>query len=319
MSTGAHARPWLAALPWVLLALAAVFPWIAPHLGLEFYSGFLRRVLIFALLAASLNLILGFGGLVSLGHAAFFGVGAYVAGILRVEGVTDALVAWPLAVLAAAAFAAVVGAISLRTRGVYFIMITLAFAQMVYYLAVGLKAWGGEDGMNLPGRQSLPGIDLTSDAQFTTLVVLLFAAVMLILNRLVDARFGRALVGIRENEVRMEALGFATFGLKLAAFVLAGALAGLAGALFVNHNQFVSPAALHWTQSATVVIMVLLGGIGHRWGGPPGAVVLLLLEDLLSRWTPYWHLVLGVVLLVVVFAAPRGLAALASRPRGGRP
>lgn len=319
MSTGAHARPWLAALPWVLLALAAVFPWIAPHLGLEFYSGFLRRVLIFALLAASLNLILGFGGLVSLGHAAFFGVGAYVAGILRVEGVTDALVAWPLAMLAAAAFAAVVGAISLRTRGVYFIMITLAFAQMVYYLAVGLKAWGGEDGMNLPGRQSLPGIDLTSDAQFTTLVVLLFAAVMLILNRLVDARFGRALVGIRENEVRMEALGFATFGLKLAAFVLAGALAGLAGALFVNHNQFVSPAALHWTQSATVVIMVLLGGIGHRWGGPLGAVVLLLLEDLLSRWTPYWHLVLGVVLLVVVFAAPRGLAALASRPRGGRP
>jgi branched-chain amino acid transport system permease protein len=312
MSAGAHARPWLAALPWVLLALAAVFPWIAPHLGLEFYSGFLRRVLIFALLAASLNLILGLGGLVSLGHAAFFGVGAYVAGILRVEGVTNALLAWPLAVLAAAAFAAVVGAISLRTRGVYFIMITLAFAQMVYYLAVGLKAWGGEDGMNLPGRQSLPGIDLAADAPFTTLVVLLFALAMLLLNRLVDARFGRALVGIRENEVRMEALGFATFGLKLAAFVLAGALAGLAGALFVNHNQFVSPSALHWTQSATVVIMVLLGGIGHRWGGPLGAVVLLLLEDVLSRWTPYWHLALGLVLLVLVFAAPRGLAALAS-------
>jgi branched-chain amino acid transport system permease protein len=318
MNSGAHARPWLAALPWLLLAAAAVFPWIAPHLGLEFYSGFLRRVLIFALLAASLNLILGFGGMVSLGHAAFFGVGAYVAGILRVEGVESALVAWPLAVLAAAAFAALVGAISLRTRGVYFIMITLAFAQMVYYLAVGLKAWGGEDGMNLPGRQSLPGIDLATDAPFTTLVVLLFALAMLLLNRLVDARFGRALVGIRENEVRMEALGFATFGLKLAAFVLAGALAGLAGALFVNHNQFVSPAALHWTQSATVVIMVLLGGIGHRWGGPLGAVVLLLLEDVLSRWTPYWHLALGVVLLVVVFAAPRGLAALASGWRRGR-
>jgi branched-chain amino acid transport system permease protein len=197
-------------------------------------------------------------------------------------------------------------------------MITLAFAQMVYYLAVGLKAWGGEDGMNLPGRQSLPGIDLAADAPFTTLVVLLFALAMLLLNRLVDARFGRALVGIRENEVRMEALGFATFGLKLAAFVLAGALAGLAGALFVNHNQFVSPSALHWTQSATVVIMVLLGGIGHRWGGPLGAVVLLLLEDVLSRWTPYWHLALGVVLLVLVFAAPRGLAALASGWRRGR-
>ncbi|MFN9185410.1 MAG: branched-chain amino acid ABC transporter permease, partial [Betaproteobacteria bacterium] len=241
----------LRALPWLLLAAAVALPWIAQALDQVFYIGVARRILIFALAAASLNLILGFGGLVSLGHAAFFGVGAYGVGILMVEGVRSAWIAWPLAVLAAAAFALAIGAVSLRTRGVYFIMITLAFAQMVYYVAVGLKTYGGEDGLNLPGKSQVGlGIDLSHDITFYYVVLALFAASMFLLNRLIDSRFGRALIGVRENESRMEAIGFATYRLRLIAFVIAGALAGLAGVLFANHNSFVSPVVLHWTQSA---------------------------------------------------------------------
>ncbi len=312
----------LRALPWLLLALALAFPWIAQATGQEFYIGVARRILIFGLAAASLNLILGYGGMVSLGHAAFFGIGAYTVGILMVEGVASAWIAWPLAVAAAALFALVIGAISLRTRGVYFIMITLAFAQMVYYVAIGLKAYGGEDGLSLPARSQLAlgslRIDLANDIHFYYVVLAIVAVATLLLNRLVDARFGRALAGIRENEARMEAIGFATYGLRLTAFVIAGSLAGLAGALFANHNAFVSPAALHWTQSATLVIMVILGGIGYRYGGLVGAAALLLLEELLSLYTEYWHLALGLLLLVVVFAAPRGLASLL-RKRGAEP
>jgi branched-chain amino acid transport system permease protein len=306
-----------ATLPWLLLLAAVALPWVAQATGHDYYIGVARRILIFALAAASLNLILGFGGMVSLGHAAFFGIGAYTVGVLGVEGVSSALVAWPLAVVLAALAALVIGAVSLRTHGVYFIMITLAFAQMVYYLAVGLKAYGGDDGLSLAARSVLPGVDLADDTSLYYVVLALVAAAMLALNRLVDARFGQALLGIRENETRMEAIGFATFRIRLVAFVIAGALAGLAGALIVNHNGYVSPAALHWTQSATLVIMVILGGIGHRYGGPLGAAALLLLEEFLSRFTEHWHLVLGALLLVVVFAAPRGLAGLAGRRHGG--
>ena len=306
-----------AALPWLLLGAAVALPWLAQAAGHEYYIGVARRILIFALAATSLNLILGYGGMVSLGHAASFGVGAYTVGVLMVEGVADALLAWPAAVGAAALLALVIGAVSLRTRGVYFIMITLAFAQMVYYLAVGVKAYGGDDGLSLPGRSRLPGIDLAHDVSFYYLVLAVLAASIFMLNRLVESRFGRALVGIRENASRMEAIGFATFRIRLIAFVIAGALAGLAGVLFVNHNGFVSPAALHWTQSATLVIMVILGGIGYRYGGVLGAAALLLLEEVLSQFTDHWHLALGLVLLAVVFAAPRGLAGLFSRRVAG--
>jgi len=306
-----------AALPWLLLGAAIALPWLLQWAGLDYYIGVVRRIFIFALAAASLNLILGFGGMVSLGHAAFLGIGAYTVGVLMAEGVAAAWIAWPLAVALAAAFALVIGAVSLRTRGVYFIMITLAFAQMVYYLAVGLKAYGGDDGLGLPRRSALPGIDLGHDISFYYVALAVLALALFALNRLVDARFGRALLGIRENEARMEAIGFATFRIRLTAFVIAGALAGLAGALFANHNSFVSPALLHWTQSATLVIMVILGGIGYRYGGPIGAAALLLLEEFLSRFTEHWHLALGIGLLVVVFAAPRGLAGLADRRTEG--
>jgi branched-chain amino acid transport system permease protein len=306
-----------AALPWLLLVLAVAFPWLAQATGHEFYIGVARRIFIFALAASSLNLVLGFGGMVSLGHAAFFGIGAYVVGVLMVEGIASALIAWPLAIAMASLFGVAIGAVSLRTRGVYFIMITLAFAQMVYYVAVGLKTYGGDDGLSLPARSALPGIDLASDIAFYYVVLAILAAASFTLNRLIDSRFGRALVGIRENESRMEAIGFATFRIRLIAFVIAGALAGLAGALFANHNSFVSPTLLHWTQSATLVIMVILGGIGYRYGGVLGAAVLLLLEEVLSQYTEHWHLALGVLLLIVVFAAPRGLAGLIDRRASG--
>ncbi len=304
------------ALPWVLLLAAAVLPWLADALGQSYYIGLVRRVMIFAIAAASLNFIMGFGGMVSLGHAAFFGLGAYAVAIAATVGLTSAWVVWPLAMIVAATAALAIGAISLRTRGVYFIMITLAFAQMIYYLAVGLKQYGGDDGLNLPVRSQLGfGLDLGHEATLYWVVLALLAAVMLALNRAVDARFGRVLLGVRENETRMEAIGFPTFRYRLVAFTIAGAIAGLGGALFANHNLFVSPATLHWTQSATLVVMVLLGGIGYRYGGVLGAATLLLLEEILAAFTDYWHLPLGLILLAIVFFAPRGLAGAILRRR----
>lgn len=297
---------------WSALALLAlaVFPLVAPALGLDFYISFVRRVLIYALAATSLNLILGYGGMVALGHAAFFGAGAYAVGILAMNGVTSALVAWPAAALLAGLLAAATGAVSLRTRGVYFIMITLAFAQMLFYIFISLRQYGGEDGLNLPGHSVLPGLDLGHDVTFYYVVLALFAVLMALFGRLVESRFGKALQGVRENESRMESMGYPVYRLKLAAFVLSGAVAGLAGALLANHNLFVSPSLMHWTQSANLLIMVLVGGIGLRWGGVAGAVVMLVLEEVLRMWTEYWHLPLGLLLLCVVFGAPRGLMGL---------
>lgn len=295
----------------LLLLVLALLPYLAAALELDFYVSVVRRMLIYAVAATSLNLILGYGGMVALGHAAFFGAGAYAVGILDAAGIASALVAWPAAVGVAALLALLIGAVSLRTRGVYFIMITLAFAQMVYYLFISLRQYGGEDGLNLSGYSLLPGLDLADSTQFYYLVLALFIVVMWAFNRLVDSRFGMALQGVRENESRMEALGYPVYRLKLVAFVLSGAVGGLAGALLANHNLFISPSLMHWTQSANLLVMVLVGGIGLRYGGVVGAVLMLTLEEVLRMWTEYWHLPLGVLLLCVVFGAPRGVAGLA--------
>ncbi|MYZ42701.1 branched-chain amino acid ABC transporter permease [Schauerella aestuarii] len=295
------------------LALLIAVPWIAPIFDLEFYVSLVRRILIYALAATSLNLILGYGGMVALGHAAFFGAGAYAVAILGASGITAAAIVWPAAMLLAGVLALIVGAISLRTRGVYFIMITLAFAQMVYYVFISLRQYGGEDGLNLTGYSTLPGLDLANDTTFYYVTLAIFVIVMALFNRTVDARFGTALQGIRENESRMESMGYPVYRLKLVAFALSGAVAGLAGALLANHNLFVSPTLMHWTQSANLLIMVLVGGIGLRYGGVAGAVVMLLLEEFLRQWTEYWHMPLGVLLLLVVLFAPRGLVGLLSK------
>jgi branched-chain amino acid transport system permease protein len=294
----------------VLLLAALALPSLLSAFGQEFYVGFATRVLIFALAASSLNLVLGFGGMFSLGHAAFFGAGAYVAAICMQAGISDALLAFPLAMLAAGLLALLVGALSLRTRGVYFIMITLAFAQMAYYLFVSARAWGGDDGLPLVGRMTLGGLSLSSDnALFFTALSALTAAIVF-LGRLADARFGRTIQAIRENETRMEALGYPVFRYRLVCFALGGALAGLAGALLANLTGLASPNLLQWMQSGTLLVMVIIGGVGYLYGGVVGAVVLLCLEEVLSGFTLHWHIGLGLLLLGIVLFAPKGVAAL---------
>jgi branched-chain amino acid transport system permease protein len=287
-----------------------------------FYISFGARVLVYAMAAASLNLVLGYGGMVSFGHAAFFGGGAYIVGILAAEGVRSAWLAWPAAVGVAALAALVIGAISLRTRGVYFIMITLAFAQMMYYVFVSLKAYGGDDGLSLPGRSRLGlGLDLRDELTWYYVVLALLAAVLYLLHRVVRSRFGRVIEAIRENETRAAAIGYAVYRYKLTCFVIAGAIAGLAGALIANQSSYVGPGVLHWIQSGTLMVMVILGGVGRFWGGPLGAAALLTLEEalsgsaLLGPYALHWQLAVGVILLAVVLLAPQGIAGLLAGKR----
>ena len=258
-----------------VLVLSIAFPIVAVAMDQAFYVSFATRLMIFGIAATSLNLILGFGGMVSFGHAAFLGIGAYVVGILMVYGVTNAYVAWPAAVLISGLAALVIGAISLRVRGVYFIMITLAFAQMLYYVAISLRQFGGDDGLSLPGRSSIVGLDLTEDTTFYYVVLAITVLMLLFMSRLVNSRFGRVVQAIRENETRTEAIGFAVYRYKLACFVIAGAMAGLAGALIANQNGIVSPTLMYWTQSGSLMIMVIIGGVGYIYGGLIGAIVLL--------------------------------------------
>ncbi len=301
----------------VLLAIVAAalvaFPFLASAFGLDFYIGVLRRILIFALAAASLNIILGYGGMVALGHAGFIGVGAYTVVALSDAGITSAWVLWPAAVLVAALVAAAIGAVSLRTQGVYFIMITLAFAQMLYFVFVSLRRYGGDDGYNIAARPELGfGLDATHEPTLYWVMLAIIALVMLLFNRAMQSRFGHAIAGIRDNELRMRALGYPVYRLQLAAFVMAGAAAGLAGALLAANNSFISPASMHWTQSATLVVMVVVGGLGRRWGGALGAFIWLVLEETLKLQTDYWHLPLGLLLISTALWAPQGVSALLS-------
>ncbi len=302
--------------------LVLIFPLVMHALDQGFYIGLATRILIYAMAAASLNLVLGYGGMVSFGHAAFFGAGAYVVGILAVENIRSLWIAWPAAIAVAALAALVIGAISLRTRGVYFIMITLAFAQMTYYLFVSMKAYGGDDGISLPGRSTGLGLDLRNEYVWYYLVLLLLIAILYLLRRLIASRFGRVIEAIRENETRATAIGYPVYRYQLLCFVISGAIAGLAGALIANQSGYVGPALLHWVQSGTLMIMVILGGVGRFWGGPVGAAVLLKLEEvfsgssLLGPYALHWQLPVGLILLAVVLFAPRGIAgAFAKKPQ----
>jgi branched-chain amino acid transport system permease protein len=306
-----HPLHWRWAL--VLLVLLLAVPPVAHALDEAFYIGLSSRILIFALAATSLNLILGFGGLVSFGHAAFIGIGAYTVGILMQHGLTSAWLAWPLAFVMGGVFALLIGAISLRTRGVYFIMITLAFAQMLYYVMISLRDYGGEDGLPLPSRSSVGlGLDLSDDTTFYYVVLAVLSLCFLGIWRVLNARFGHVLQALRENETRMAAIGFPTYRYKLIAFALAGAIAGLAGALVSNQSGIVSPALMHWSQSGSLMVMVILGGVGHLYGGIAGAVVLLLIEEIALGYTIHWQFGVGAVLLAVVLVAPKGLMGLAA-------
>ncbi len=294
----------------LVLVLLLLLPTLMQVLEQGFYISFASRVLIFALAATSLNLVIGFGGMVSFGHAAFFGAGAYSVAILAECGVFSAAVAWPLAVAVAAVLALLIGTISLRTRGVYFIMITLAFAQMAFYLVVSMKSWGGDDGLSLLQRSTFGGLDLKDDTTFYFVVLAALTVVLFALDRLAHSRFGRVIQSIRENETRMEALGYPVFAYKLVCFVIGGALAGLAGALLVNQTGLASPNLLHWMQSGTLMVMVVIGGVGSVFGGVVGAGVLLLCEEVFVEISPHWPIGLGLVLIAVVLWAPLGVAGL---------
>ena len=300
----------------VLLAALALLPVYVELGGSRFLLTLFTRIIILAMAAVSLNLILGFGGMMSFGHAVYLGIGGYAVGMLAHEGIYSGFVQWPVALAASALFALVIGALSLRTRGVYFIMLTLAFAQMAYYVVAGLARYGGDDGLTIYKRsQFFEPINLSNKTQFYYICLALLYASIYLVWRIVNSRFGMVIQGSRSNDTRMRAIGFPTFRYKLTCFVIAGTLCGLAGALLANHTDFVSPAMMYWTRSGDLIIMVVLGGMGSVVGPVFGAVVLLVLEQALSGITEYWQIILGPLLLLVVLFARGGIDGLLGRVR----
>ena len=294
----------------LLVAVLLAVPLIAAVAGNAFVVTLMTRVLIYAIAAASLNLILGYGGMMSFGHAMFLGIGGYTVGIMAFHGTANGILQFPLAMLISAAVALVFGALSLRTRGVYFIMITLAFAQMVYFTGVGLEQYGADDGMRLARRTQLGIINFADKTQAYYVCLAMLLVVIGLVWRLVNSRFGMVIRGAKSNETRMLALGFPVFWYKLAAFVIAGAICGLAGALMANQAAFVSPAMAHWVQSGDLMVMVVIGGTTTLFGPLYGAIAFLVLEHYLSTWTENWQLVFGPMLVLLVLFGRGGIDAL---------
>lgn len=317
--------------PVLLFALLAAAPAFASFSGAEGYVlSLLTRVMIFGIAAMSLDLILGYGALVSFGHAAFLGIGGYAVGILASNGTDDALVQIVVALAASAVFAFVTGAISLRTKGVYFIMITLAFGQMLFFLATSLASYGGDDGMTLPSRSLVAGASLLkSDFSFYWASLACLLGTYLLSRAIVASRFGRVLRGTKENPVRMEAIGFHPFRYQLAAYVISGMMAGLAGFLLANQAEFISPSFMTWQRSGELIFMVVLGGLGSLHGAIIGAAAFLLLEEFLPeilhalsfmmnddmryRLVENWKMVFGPLLILIVLFARGGIMCLLRR------
>ena len=276
------------------------------------------RIVIFALAAASLNLIMGYGGMMSFGHAAYLGIGGYAVGILAAEGIGSGFIQWPVALLASAVFALVIGALSLRTRGVYFIMITLAFALIAYYIASWLARYGGDDGLTIYKRSDFGGlINLSNRVQFYYLCLACLFGGLYLIWRIVNSRFGMVVQGLRSNEARMQAIGFPATRYRLVCFVISGTLCGLTGALLANNTDFVSPAVMYWTRSGDLMVMVILGGMGSLFGPVIGAIIYLVLEEFLSQVTEYWALIMGPLLLLIVLFGRGGIDGLLGRLRHG--
>lgn len=304
----------------VFLAALAVFP----QFGQDFYTELVTRVMILSIFAISLDLLVGYTGLISFGHAAWFGMGGYVFALLGTKyQLTNSLwLTLPASMAVTAAGSFLVGLFVLRARGMFFIMVTLAFAQIFYFLFHDIKALGGSsDGMNLRGKPAAAigdwvPFELSDTNTLYYFVMLMMVALLLFMALLLRSPLGRALQGIRENEHRMAAIGFPVFRYKLAAFTLAGAFAGLAGYLFAVLNSGVNPELLSWHQSADVLLMLILGGMGQLWGGVIGAFTFVLLQEVLSSFTKLWHLWLGVVIVLLVLFLPGGMISLFARIKG---
>jgi branched-chain amino acid transport system permease protein len=303
----------------VLFALLALLP-VAVSLGLPaHWLTLVTRALIFAIAALSLDLILGIGGLVSFGHAAFIGIGAYGTGIMITEGAGEALLILPVILLVCAAFAAITGAVSLRTRGVAFIMITLAFGQMAFFLAQALSAYGGDDGLTLYERSTIAGFDLLADrTRFYYIVLAALAGCYLLVTTLVASRFGRVLRAARENATRVTVTGYDVSRVRLIAYVVSGMIAGLSGFFLANQTEFVSPAFISWQRSGELIFMVVLGGVGSLHGAIIGALAFLFAEDVLSGWTEHWKAIFGPMIVLFVLFTRGGLVGLIGKLSGRR-
>jgi branched-chain amino acid transport system permease protein len=306
----------------VVFLLLPVTAAVASVLDEPFIITLATKVAILALAAVGLNVALGLGGLVSLGHAAFFGLGGYAMGILAshaqsftplmeapflIEGTKSMPIIWLVAIVISALGALAIGALSLRTSGVYFIMITLAFGQMFYYFAISWPAYGGEDGLSIYVRNSFPGLNTLVPIQFFGLCFAVLSAVLWLAGRIERSPFGLALASARQNAERVETVGLTPYRLRLVAFTISGAITGLAGALFADLNRFVSPTMFSWQMSGEIMIFVILGGVGRLFGPVAGAALFILLEHLLSGVTEFWLIYVGAILLFVVLFARGGL------------
>jgi branched-chain amino acid transport system permease protein len=307
------------AVPILIFGVFALVPVFAQFGTESFLLSLVGRVMIFAIAALALDLLVGYGALVSFGHAAFIGIGAYAVGILSKHGIEDALISLPVALAASALFAWLTGIVCLRTKGVYFIMITLAFGQMAFFTASSLAPYGGDDGLTIATRNSLLGFPLLENDRF--FYYLIFACMLgayLLCRAIVNSRFGRVLRGAMENETRMATLGFEVYRFQLAAYIIAGAIGGMSGFLLANATEFVSPAYMSWQRSGELLIMVILGGIGTLNGAIVGTAAFLLLEEYLSGLTEHWKMIFGPFLVLMVLFLRGGLSGLADRIFGSR-
>ncbi len=309
----------------VILVLLAGVPLIVAWTDNSFYLDIATRLVILAMAAVSLNLILGYGGMISLGHAAYIGIGAYAVGIPAYYEIYDGFFQIPIAVGASALFALITGFVCLRTKGVHFIMITMAFSQMVFFGFVSIEEYGGDDGLVIEARSELGGIiDIENN---TTLYYFCFAALLAtiyIVHRIVRSRFGMVIQGAKGNERRLQSLGFNTYRYQLACYVIAGAICGFAGALLGNFTNFISPEMMDWTRSGELIFMVVLGGTGSLFGPVLGATAFLLLEEYLphamdifaSGAGVYWQFVFGIILILVVLFMKGGINGFLARREG---
>lgn len=295
-----------------VIGACAIVPVAATVLDEPYYINLFARLMIWAIAAISLNLILGYGGMISFGHAVYLGIGAYAVGICSYYGVDSFYVQLPVALGAALLISALFGAISLRTRGIFFIMITMALSQMIYFLSISIDEYGSDDGLIIYNRSEL-GLNVVDFDNPIHLYYIIFAvliACLAFVRRLTQSRFGYVIRGAKSNEQRMEVIGFSTYRYRLVCFIIAGMICALAGVLSANVEKFVSPDVMHWTRSGELIFMVVLGGMASVLGPLTGALVFWLLSEFLARLTEHWHIIFGPILLCVVLFSPRGIDGL---------